>query len=118
MFEEATVFELTEAEIAKLAEAAEADWQFIQPGILGTLFERALDEKQRSQLGAHYTSEADIKTLVEPVLMEPFRREWAKIKSELAAAYVKGKGTASQPRAAYEFPKETRIRVSARPGLW
>ena len=30
---------------------------------MGTLFERALDEGQRSQLGAHYTSEADIKTL-------------------------------------------------------
>ena len=59
---------------------------------MGTLFERALDESQRAQLGAHYTSEADIKTLVEPVLMQPFRREWAKIKGELAAAYAKGKG--------------------------
>jgi len=29
LFEEATVFELTEDEIRKLAEASEADWQFI-----------------------------------------------------------------------------------------
>jgi type II restriction/modification system DNA methylase subunit YeeA len=94
LFEEATVFELTEKEIARLAEAAEADWQFIQPGILGTLFERALDENQRSQSGAHYTGEADIKSLVEPVLMEPFRREWSEIKGELAAACAKGKVTA------------------------
>jgi type II restriction/modification system DNA methylase subunit YeeA len=84
LFEDSTVFELTEAEIKNLADAAEADWQFIQPSIMGTLFERAMDENQRSQLGAHYTSEADIKTLVEPVLMQPFRREWAKIKGELA----------------------------------
>ena len=62
---------------------------------MGTLFQRAMDESQRAQLGAHYTSEADIKTLVEPVLMQPFRREWAKIKGELAAAYVKGKGAAA-----------------------
>ena len=75
LFEEASVFELTEAELRQLADAGEADWQFIEPSIMGTLFERALEPEQRSQLGAHYTSEADIKTLVEPVLMQPFRRE-------------------------------------------
>ena len=91
LFEEATVFELTEAEIARLAEAAEADWQFIQPSIMGTLFERAIEPEQRSQLGAHYTSEADIRTLVEPVLMAPLRREWRELKSGLSAACVEGK---------------------------
>lgn len=81
LFEDSTVFELTEDELRKLAEAGEADWQFIQPSIMGTLFERALEPEQRSQLGAHYTSEADIKTLVEPVLMAPLRREWSDRKS-------------------------------------
>ncbi len=85
LFEESTVFELTEGELRKLADAGEADWQFIQPSIMGTLFERALEPEQRAQLGAHYTSEADIKTLVEPVLMAPLRREWAALKGELAA---------------------------------
>ncbi len=84
LFEESTVFELTEDELRKLADASEADWQFIQPSIMGTLFERALEPEQRSQLGAHYTSEADIQTLVEPVLMAPLRREWAALKGELA----------------------------------
>ncbi len=84
LFEESTVFELTEGELRKLADAGEADWQFIQPSIMGTLFERALEPEQRSQLGAHYTSEADIKTLVEPVLMAPLRREWAALKASLA----------------------------------
>ena len=74
LFEEATVFELTEEEIGKLGTASEADWQFIQPSIMGNLFERGLDPDQRAQLGAHYTSEEDIKTLVEPVLMAPLRR--------------------------------------------
>jgi len=61
LFEEASVFELTEAELRQLADAGEADWQFIEPSIMGTLFERALEPKQRSQLGAHYTSEDDLK---------------------------------------------------------
>jgi type II restriction/modification system DNA methylase subunit YeeA len=106
LFEDSTVFELTETEIKNLADAAEADWQFIQPSIMGTLFERAMDESQRSQLGAHYTSETDIKTLVEPVLMQPFRREWARIKGELAAAYAKGKGNAAQRERLAKFQKQ------------
>src|SRR5947207_7520411 len=106
LFEEATVFELTEAEIARLAEAAEADWQFIQPSIMGTLFERAIEPEQRSQLGAHYTSEADIRTLVEPVLMAPLRREWRELKSGLAGACVEGKGTTAQRDKLAAFQKK------------
>ena len=93
LFEESTVFELTAEELRALADAGEADWQFIQPSIMGTLFERALEPEQRSQLGAHYTSEEDIKTLVEPVLMAPLRREWSTLKNEMASALAKGKGT-------------------------
>ncbi|MBI4657862.1 MAG: class I SAM-dependent DNA methyltransferase [Verrucomicrobia bacterium] len=88
LFEDATVFELTEEEISKLAEAAEKDWQCIEPSILGTLFERAIDERQRAQLGAHYTSREDIVTIVEPVLMAPLRREWSELKAELGRANV------------------------------
>lgn len=106
LFEESTVFELTPVELRKLADASEADWQFIQPSIMGTLFERALEPEQRSQLGAHYTSEADIKTLVEPVLMAPLRREWATLKGELAAAAAQGKGTPAQRDKLAAFQKK------------
>ncbi len=106
LFEDSTVFELNEDELRKLADAGEADWQFIEPSIMGTLFERALEPEQRSQLGAHYTSEADIKTLVEPVLMQPFRREWATLKGELAAAYAKGKGQPAQRDKLAAFQKK------------
>jgi hypothetical protein len=100
LFEEATVFELNDHELGKLIEAAEADWQYIEPSIMGTLFERALEPGQRSQLGAHYTSEADIRTLVEPVLMAPLRRQWATMKGELAAAFKKGKAMkAEEPQS-------------------
>ena len=93
LFEEATVFQLDEKEIGALATAGEADWQFIQPSIMGTLFERGLDPNQRAQIGAHYTSEEDILTMVEPVLMAPLRREWSTLKSNLASAYAKAKGS-------------------------
>ena len=96
LFDDSTVFELTADELRTLAAAGEADWQFIEPSIMGTLFERALEPEQRSQLGAHYTSEGDIKTLVEPVLMAPLRREWSALKGELAAVYVKGTSTLAQ----------------------
>jgi hypothetical protein len=108
LFEEATVFELTEEEIRALAEAAEPEWEFVQPSIMGTLFERALDGegKLRAQLGAHYTSEEDIKTLVEPVLMQPLRQEWKAIKRDLIRSYAKGKGTATDRVRLTKFLKK------------
>ena len=106
LFEEATVFELNEKELGILAQAAESDWQFIQPSIMGTLFERALEPEQRSQLGAHYTSEDDIRTLVEPVLMAPLRREWSALKGELAPAFKKGKASKEQREKLAAFLKK------------
>jgi hypothetical protein len=88
LFEDSTVFELTPDEIRQLAEASESRWESIEPKIMGTLFERALDPDHRAQLGAHYTSEEDIKTLVEPVLMQPLRREWKEIKRDLIRSYA------------------------------
>jgi restriction-modification enzyme MmeI-like protein len=106
LFEEATVFELTEEEIGELATAGEADWQFIQPSIMGNLFERGLDPDQRAQLGAHYTSEEDIMTLVEPVLMAPLRRDWRRLKAELARAFNAGKGTTADRAKLSAFHKK------------
>ena len=93
LFEDATVFELTPEEIGALTKASEADWQAIQPSIMGNLFERGLDPNQRAQLGAHYTSEEDINTLVEPVLMAPLKREWSALRRELSPQLLKAKGT-------------------------
>lgn len=75
-----------------LRETVSADWREVNPTIFGTLFERALDPGKRAQLGAHYTSEADIRLIVEPVLMEPLYREWDGIRAEaepLLQAYLK-----------------------------
>lgn len=68
--------ELTEDAIGRVHRAARLDWSSVEPSIFGTLFERGLDPAKRSQIGAHYTSRQDIETLVEPVVMQPLRREW------------------------------------------
>ena len=106
LFEDTTVFELKPEEIQHLAEAAESSWSSIQPSIMGTLFERALEPGQRSQLGAHYTSEADILTLVEPVLMTPLRREWKELKHALASARAKERGTKADRDKLSAFQKK------------
>jgi hypothetical protein len=99
LFDDVTVFELTDDEIRWLADASESDWQFIEPSIMGTLFERALDGEGnlRAQLGAHYTSEADIKTLVEPVLMAPFRQEWNELREEVRQIHASVLRKSRQP---------------------
>ncbi len=65
-----------------LGEVSEADWRFVNPTIFGTLFEGALDVSKRAQLGAHYTGEADIRLVVDPVLMQPLYREWDSVRTE------------------------------------
>jgi len=83
LFDDDRVLPLNPDELTYLGEAAKLDWSAIEPSIFGTLFERAIDKTKRAQLGLHYTSKTDILTLLEPVLLQPLRLEWARIKREL-----------------------------------
>lgn len=76
LFDDITVEELQTEALIELEKAAKLNWEAIEPSIFGTLFERSLDPRKRSQLGAHYTSRDDILLIVEPVLMRPLRYEW------------------------------------------
>jgi len=67
--------------IRVLEDLNSVNWADVEPVIFGTLFERVIDPAQRRQIGAHYTSRADIELIVEPVLMIPLRREWEQIKA-------------------------------------
>ena len=82
LFTDGEVLALEPSEIAILREVAKLDWSAIEPSIFGTLFERSLDPSKRSQLGAHYTSRADIELIVEPVVMKPLRRRWAEVRAK------------------------------------
>lgn len=60
-------------------EAAKFNWSAVSPAIFGSLFQSVMDEKQRRQLGAHYTSEANILKVIEPLFMDDLREEFNKI---------------------------------------
>ena len=82
LFKDVQVEKLAPAAIARLLDACLMNWEYVEPAIFGTLFERCLDPSKRAQLGAHYTSPADILLIVEPVLMRPLRREWDAVREE------------------------------------
>ncbi|MCC6403683.1 MAG: class I SAM-dependent DNA methyltransferase [Fimbriimonadaceae bacterium] len=85
LFQEDDVPEMDIHDLTLLARAAQHDWRSIDPQIFGGLYQQVLEATdQRAELGAHYTKEADIRVLVEPVLMAPFRAAWSGIQGELA----------------------------------
>lgn len=93
LFDNDEVLPLSADELTFLADAARHDWSAVEPAIFGTLFERSLDATKRAQLGAHYTSRADILLIVEPVLLQPLRRTWVEIKTGLEALRVQWEQT-------------------------
>ncbi len=101
LFADAEVIDLLPAEIQKVVDANIPDWSNVEPSVFGTLFERTLDPGKRSQIGAHYTSRADIETLLEPVVMQPLRREWQSVRDQceqLAADAAKAKTAATKKK--------------------
>ena len=83
LFSTTDTIELSTVALQRLVEASGKNWRNIEPSIFGTLFERALDASKRAYLGAHYTSADDIMLVVDPVLMDPLRREWESARREI-----------------------------------
>ena len=75
-FKAPVVLPLNKEEIGELLVAATRDWRNVEPAIFGSLLEGALDLKERSKLGAHYTPRAYVERLVVPTIMEPLREDW------------------------------------------
>jgi len=89
LFENTEAIRLDADQLDLLINAAEADWSAVEPAIFGTLLERALDERERARLGAHYTPRAYVERLVLPTIIEPLRVDWEAVKAasvELADA--------------------------------
>jgi hypothetical protein len=98
LFDDAEVISLAPSEMETIGRVSKLDWSQIEPAIFGTLFERGLDPDQRAQLGAHYTDRTSILRLVEPVLMEPLRRDWAQTQEKITPLVLAGrKVTARTP---------------------
>jgi type II restriction/modification system DNA methylase subunit YeeA len=91
LFDDRSVLALTPDDIKRIAAAATLDWSAVDPSIFGTLFERGLDPAKRSQLGAHFTSKADIELVVDAVVMTPLRREWDQTKAIIQCLLATGR---------------------------
>jgi SAM-dependent methyltransferase len=75
LFQKVVPIELTKKEIEHLEIACTKYWRHINPAIFGTIFEKGMEEDERHVLGAHYTHETDIKKIVDPVIVQPWRRK-------------------------------------------
>lgn len=65
---------------AALLDACALDWGAISPAIFGGLFQSIMDPKARRNLGAHYTSEANILKLIGPLFLDELRAEFERVK--------------------------------------
>lgn len=76
LFRNRRALALDKDDIRELWIASRRDWRDVEPAIFGTLLERALDERERAKLGAHYTPRAYVERLVIPTIIEPLRADW------------------------------------------
>jgi hypothetical protein len=56
------------------------DWSKISPAIFGSMFQSVMNPKERRNLGAHYTSEANILKLIKPLFLDDLWKEFESIK--------------------------------------
>ena len=57
------------------------DWGHISPSIFGSMFQAAMSEEKRHELGAHYTEESNILKIVEPLFMNELNAEFEIVKT-------------------------------------
>lgn len=64
-----------------LIEASRFEWSRISPVIFGSLFQNVMHDKERRQLGAHFTSETDILKTIRPLFLDDLEARLAKAKA-------------------------------------
>jgi hypothetical protein len=67
----------------ELIEAANRDWEHINPDIFGSMFQGVVSEEQRSNLGQHYTSVSNIMKVINPLFMDKLNKEFDKLQEQL-----------------------------------
>lgn len=75
----------TDAMRKALLDCCAYDWSDISPAIFGSLFQDVMDDPERRTLGAHYTSEKNIKRVLDPLFLDNLHQEFASIKSSKTA---------------------------------
>ena len=64
----------------QLLDCCALDWSRVSPAIFGSLFQSVMDKEARRNLGAHYTSEANILKLITPLFLDELRGEFERCK--------------------------------------
>lgn len=105
LFKNATALPLEADDINEIWIAAKRDWQDVEPSIFGTLVEQALDSRERSQLGAHFTPRSYVERLVIPTIIEPLRADWDAVSALINDLLEEGKKVEAL-RAAKTFHRQ------------
>ena len=83
LFADIDPIDLLPAGLDLLATAADRKWDMVKPEIFGTLFQSSMDSDERHAFGAHFTSEFDIRKVVGPTIVRPWREKmeaaWDKV---------------------------------------
>ena len=64
-----------------LIDACLFDWTAISPAIFGALFQSVMEPAERRAQGAHYTTEQNIRKVIEPLFLDDLRAEFARLKT-------------------------------------
>jgi len=59
----------------RLYDCAQFCWARISPAVFGSIFQGVMDDKERRQIGAHFTSERDIMKLLNGLCLDELRAE-------------------------------------------
>jgi hypothetical protein len=57
------------------------DWSKISPAIFGAMFQSVMNDDERHDIGAHYTSEENILKLIHPLFLDSLWEDFIKIKA-------------------------------------
>jgi hypothetical protein len=63
-----------------LIQCCALDWSKISPAIFGAMFQSVMNDEERHDIGAHYTSEQNILKLIHPLFLDGLREEFNAIK--------------------------------------
>jgi len=67
-----------------LVDCCDFDWSYISPAVFGAMFQGVMDEQQRRESGAHYTSEENIMKVIKPLFLDDLWIEFDRMKSTKA----------------------------------
>jgi type II restriction/modification system DNA methylase subunit YeeA len=65
----------------KLLKCCYFDWSIISPAIFGSMFQSVMNPKERRNLGAHYTSEKNIRKVIDGLFLDELKEEFDSIKT-------------------------------------